>query len=249
MPVFGPPHHRQDREERQAETTADVQERSRGTTATGMNPTLSEAIVAIRHSRMPFLTRRVGVRTSDRVRPDGAASCHRARRGWGRGPLHGPRRLHEPALADRLRFLRAFAANPRQVGAILPTSRLRRPGHARPRRRARCAASSSSSGAGTGVQTGEILARMASGRPAGRAGDRPRAGPAARGAVRRPAAAGRLRLRREPGRSTWTASRPTSWSAPCRSRRWSRACGAASWTRCRRRWRRAAWRWSSSTRR
>ena len=27
-------------------------------------------------------------------------------------------------LADRLRFLRAFAANPRQVGAILPTSRL-----------------------------------------------------------------------------------------------------------------------------
>src|SRR3954463_9872069 len=34
---------RQDREERQAETTADVQERSRGTTATGGNPTRSRA--------------------------------------------------------------------------------------------------------------------------------------------------------------------------------------------------------------
>src|SRR4051812_18301171 len=44
---FGPPHHRQDREERQAETTADVQERSRGTTATGVNPTLSHSILAI----------------------------------------------------------------------------------------------------------------------------------------------------------------------------------------------------------
>src|SRR6476620_9879437 len=41
LPVFGPPHHRQDREERQAETTADVQERSRGTTATRRNLTLS----------------------------------------------------------------------------------------------------------------------------------------------------------------------------------------------------------------
>src|SRR3954449_5970611 len=46
-PIFGPPHHRQDREERQAETTADVQERSRGTTATGVNPTLSHSILAI----------------------------------------------------------------------------------------------------------------------------------------------------------------------------------------------------------
>src|SRR3954447_19192021 len=51
MPVFGPPHHRQDREERQAETTADVQERSRGTTATGVNPTLSRTISAMRHVR------------------------------------------------------------------------------------------------------------------------------------------------------------------------------------------------------
>jgi phospholipid N-methyltransferase len=63
-------------------------------------------------------------------------------------------------LADRLRFLRAFAANPRQVGAILPTSRLAVrdmldlgdvPG-------ARLVVEL---GAGTGSQTAEILARMA----------------------------------------------------------------------------------------
>jgi phospholipid N-methyltransferase len=62
-------------------------------------------------------------------------------------------------LADRLRFLRAFAANPRQVGAILPTSRLAVrdmldmgdvPG-------ARLVVEL---GAGTGSQTAEILARM-----------------------------------------------------------------------------------------
>jgi phospholipid N-methyltransferase len=62
-------------------------------------------------------------------------------------------------LADRLRFLRAFAANPRQVGAILPTSRAAVrdmldlgdvPG----------AGLVVELGAGTGVQTGEILARM-----------------------------------------------------------------------------------------
>jgi phospholipid N-methyltransferase len=62
-------------------------------------------------------------------------------------------------LADRLRFLRAFAANPRQVGAILPTSRLAVrdmldlgdvPG----------ADLVVELGAGTGSQTGEILARM-----------------------------------------------------------------------------------------
>src|SRR3954452_10716293 len=44
---------RQDREERQAETTADVQERGRGTTATGMNPKLSRAIMAIPPSGVP----------------------------------------------------------------------------------------------------------------------------------------------------------------------------------------------------
>jgi phospholipid N-methyltransferase len=63
-------------------------------------------------------------------------------------------------LGDRLRFLRAFAANPRQVGAILPTSRLAVrdmldmadvPG----------ASLVVELGAGTGSQTGEILARMA----------------------------------------------------------------------------------------
>ena len=62
-------------------------------------------------------------------------------------------------IADRLRFLRAFAANPRQVGAILPTSRQAVrdmldlgdvPG----------ADLVVELGAGTGVQTGEILARM-----------------------------------------------------------------------------------------
>src|SRR5688572_13447395 len=45
MPVFGSPHHRQDREERLAETTADVQERSRGTTATREDPTLPRGLV------------------------------------------------------------------------------------------------------------------------------------------------------------------------------------------------------------
>jgi phospholipid N-methyltransferase len=62
-------------------------------------------------------------------------------------------------IADRVRFLRAFAANPRQVGAILPTSRYAVrdmldlgdvPG----------AALVVELGAGTGSQTGEILARM-----------------------------------------------------------------------------------------
>ena len=62
-------------------------------------------------------------------------------------------------LADRLRFLRAFATNPRQVGAILPTSRQAVrdmldladvPG----------ADLVVELGAGTGSQTAEILARM-----------------------------------------------------------------------------------------
>ena len=62
-------------------------------------------------------------------------------------------------LADRLRFLRAFITNPRQVGAILPTSRWAVrdmldmadvPG----------AGLVVELGAGTGVSTGEVLARM-----------------------------------------------------------------------------------------
>src|SRR5688500_14551694 len=62
-------------------------------------------------------------------------------------------------VTDRLRFLRAFVANPRQVGAVLPTSRAAVrdmldmadvPG-------ARLVVEL---GAGTGVQTGEVLARM-----------------------------------------------------------------------------------------
>jgi phospholipid N-methyltransferase len=63
-------------------------------------------------------------------------------------------------IADRLRFLRAFAANPRQVGAILPTSRyavrdMLDLGDVP------AAALVVELGAGPGVPTGEILARMA----------------------------------------------------------------------------------------
>lgn len=62
-------------------------------------------------------------------------------------------------IADRVRFLRAFAAHPRQVGAILPTSR-----HAvrdmLDLGNVPAAGLVVELGAGTGVQTGEILARM-----------------------------------------------------------------------------------------
>ncbi|MGK5115422.1 MULTISPECIES: class I SAM-dependent methyltransferase [unclassified Geodermatophilus] len=62
-------------------------------------------------------------------------------------------------LNDRLRFLRAFLANPRQVGAVLPTSR------AAVRDMLDLADVAGADvvvelGAGTGVQTGEILARL-----------------------------------------------------------------------------------------
>ena len=62
-------------------------------------------------------------------------------------------------VGDRLRFLRAFVANPRQVGAVLPTSRFAVrdmldladvPG----------AGLVVELGAGTGSQTAEVLARM-----------------------------------------------------------------------------------------
>src|SRR5215207_6697230 len=75
-------------------------------------------------------------------------------------PRHRVRKVSmNQQIADRLHFLRAFAANPRQVGAILPTSRWAVrdmldlgdvPG----------ADLVVELGAGTGVQTGEILARM-----------------------------------------------------------------------------------------
>jgi phospholipid N-methyltransferase len=62
-------------------------------------------------------------------------------------------------LTDRLRFLMAFLAHPRQVGAVLPTSR------AAVRDMLDMADVPSARlvvelGAGTGVQTGEILARL-----------------------------------------------------------------------------------------
>ena len=62
-------------------------------------------------------------------------------------------------VADRLRFLRAFVANPRQVGAILPTSRwaVRDMLDMGDVPTARLVVEL---GAGTGSQTSEVLARM-----------------------------------------------------------------------------------------
>ena len=62
-------------------------------------------------------------------------------------------------LGDRLQFIRAFAANPRAVGAILPTSRWA----VRDMLDMADVAGAGlivEMGAGTGVQTGELLARM-----------------------------------------------------------------------------------------
>ena len=62
-------------------------------------------------------------------------------------------------VADRLRFLRAFVANPRQVGAVLPTSRwaVRDMLDMGDVAAARLVVEL---GAGTGSQTSEVLARM-----------------------------------------------------------------------------------------
>lgn len=65
-------------------------------------------------------------------------------------------------LADRLQFIRAFAANPRAVGAVLPTSRwaVRDMLDLADVAGARLVVEM---GAGTGVQTGELLARLGPG--------------------------------------------------------------------------------------
>lgn len=62
-------------------------------------------------------------------------------------------------LEDRLRFLRAFVANPRQVGAILPTSRYA-VHDMLDLADVPAAGLVVELGAGTGVQTEEILARL-----------------------------------------------------------------------------------------
>ena len=71
----------------------------------------------------------------------------------------GEARLHE-LLRERRRFLRSFVASPRQVGAILPTSRhtTRAMLDMAPLHRSRLVVEL---GAGTGPQTREILPRLA----------------------------------------------------------------------------------------
>ena len=186
---------------------------------------------------VPILTRRG--RRSD-VRPHsprlrGVVSSCMPR--VGQGPLQGPGGCMNQHIADRVRFLRAFAANPRQVGAILPTSRyavrdMLDLGDV--------------PGAGLVVELGRGHRRAdrrdpgpdAAGRPPGGAGDRPGAGRGCSRSVSTTPGCRSSATRPSTWRSTWTASSPTSWSARCRSRRWSRDCGGASWTRCRERWRR-----------
>jgi phospholipid N-methyltransferase len=65
-------------------------------------------------------------------------------------------------LSDPLRFFAAFLANPRQVGAVLPTSRTAVRGML-DLADVPAAELVVELGAGTGVQTGEILARLAPG--------------------------------------------------------------------------------------
>ncbi len=128
-------------------------------------------------------------------------------------------------LTDRFHFLRAFVANPRQVGAILPTSRwaVRDMLDLADVPRAELVVEL---GAGTGVQTGEILARL---------------GPNARLVALEidPDLAKLLDERYDDPRTstrTWAASGPTCWSPRCRTPRSTPGCAAGCWTCCRSRW-------------
>ena len=86
-----------------------------------------------------------------------------ATRPLGKGSSVGGKRRTVPVgmeqLAERARFLRAFLANPRRVGAVLPTSRrtVRAMLDMAPVGRARCVVEL---GAGTGAHTRELLQRL-----------------------------------------------------------------------------------------
>src|SRR5215211_6321792 len=160
LPVTGSLHHRQDREERQAEDDCG---RPRTKQRHDSDQGQPYAAAADRWARTP---REGGVAAGSPFPSSGCRGCTgdgsvpSCCGEPGAGPAPPARKAcMNQQLADRLRFLRAFAANPRQVGAILPTSRLA------VRDMLDMADVHGASlvvelGAGTGSQTGEILARM-----------------------------------------------------------------------------------------
>src|SRR5688572_10828214 len=87
-------------------TTADVRERSRGTTATDGNPTLSYAATGDE----PLIGVFLACRPRRAALP--AGPCHRAPESRAPDPLAVRKDCMNQQLADRLHFLRAFAANP-----------------------------------------------------------------------------------------------------------------------------------------
>ena len=233
MPVFGPPH-------RPAgpRGTSGRDDCGRSRTKQRHNSDRGEPYAAGSRSwghRPPGVVRGPARRS---VPPSGVARrgshrcgpCHRARRESGTGPApRAPEGCMNQQLADRLRFLRAFAANPRQVGAILPDLPAGRPRHARHRRRAR-RRPRRRAGCGHRVPDRRDPRADGPGRAAGRARDRPAAGRRCSRSASTTRACRSCATRRRTCRTTWTASRPTSWSARCRSPRWSPGCAAASWT-------------------